>query len=187
MPWSASSGATKNASTIATRSGPRRLQRWPEGGSWGRGYSETTYSKDAQHSKREDRVVQPEKGEVAAGSGRDTRAHAADDERDRERQEEERQDQLRVRLAAAIAASMVPTAQMPTFASSTPRPRRRRAARRRGRRRAAPRARSQRGRRRPPPTCRARSHSGQTARARAHRARRLPARAPTPAPGRAGR
>src|SRR4029453_14009369 len=94
MPWSASSGATQKASTIATPTSPAA-----NAASAGTETRETLLFGDdvlkgrpAQY--REDGVVQPGDEQVGARVGRDARADAADDERDRERQEEERQDQL---------------------------------------------------------------------------------------------
>src|SRR6476659_4981919 len=94
MPWSASSGATQNASTIASPTSAAE-----SAASAGTETRETLLFGDdvlkgrpAQY--REDRVVQTEKEEVAAGIGRDARSDAADDERNREREEEQRQDQL---------------------------------------------------------------------------------------------
>ena len=51
MPWSASSGATKKARTIESPTSAAASGReQPEREIFGAGYSETTYSKDAQHS-----------------------------------------------------------------------------------------------------------------------------------------
>src|SRR5688500_11525122 len=94
IPWSASSGAIQNASTIATPTSAAE-----SAASIGTETRETLLFGDdvlkgrpAQY--REDGVVQPEKEEIAAGVGRHARTDAANDERDRERQEEQRQDQL---------------------------------------------------------------------------------------------
>ena len=83
---------------------------------------------------RKDEVVEREEAQVAAAVRRHARADAADDDRQRERQEEERQEQLARPAATAIAASSVPTAQMPMSASATAGDRRQaRPARRRSR------------------------------------------------------
>src|SRR5918995_4999219 len=94
IPWAASSGAIQKASTIAAPTSAAE-----SAASAGTETRETLLFGDdvlkgrpAQY--REDRVVEPEKRQVAAGVGRDARADAADDERDRERQEEQRQDEL---------------------------------------------------------------------------------------------
>src|SRR5688572_15457335 len=94
MPWSASSGATKNAKTIASPTSPAAAAART-----GTGLLEALLFGDdvlkgrpAQY--REEPVVQPEEGEEAAGLLRDPRSDTADDERDREREEEDRQDEL---------------------------------------------------------------------------------------------
>src|SRR5262245_40414517 len=98
MPWSASSGATKNAKSTAS---PMSAAAMPASVGRLRRRAVTTRSRlgDDVLERRprqynEDRVVQREKREVALADRRKRRAVAGDDERDREREEEQRQEEL---------------------------------------------------------------------------------------------
>src|SRR5262245_57896101 len=98
MPWSASSGATKNAKTTAR---PMSAAAMPASVGRLRRRAVTTLSRlgDDVLERRprqynEDRVVQREKREVALAVRRDRRPDPADHERDREREEEQRQEEL---------------------------------------------------------------------------------------------
>jgi hypothetical protein len=121
MPWSASSGATKKARTIESPTSPAAAAASTGTGIFGAELFGDDVLKGRPAQYREDRVVQTEKREIAHRFGRDAGADAPTTSGIASGRKSSGRISSRVRLAAAIAASSVPTAQMPMFASRTPR------------------------------------------------------------------
>src|SRR6185503_7152376 len=94
IPWSASSGATSKARTIESPTNPAATAASTGTEIFGAELFGDDVLKGRPAQYREDSVVQTEKRQVATWFGRDARADAAHDERNRKRQEEEREYQL---------------------------------------------------------------------------------------------